>query len=239
MREFTIYPAIDLRQGQVVRLWQGDPDKLTVYGDDPLVAAKRWMKAGADWLHVINLDGAFGEDNAQNLAAVQRILRRGARIQFGGGVRSEADIDRLMKLKVSRVIVGTAALSNPGVVQHGVARHGAQRVAVSIDASGDEVRVEGWKKGAGISPMNLARDMHRLGVRIVILTDIQRDGTQEGVDLTLAKKLREEFAMQVIVAGGVASLDDLRQVRKAGLQGAIIGRALYEGQFLLEEALQC
>jgi len=239
MGDFTVYPAIDLRHGQVVRLWQGDPDKPTVYGDDPVAVAKRWMQAGAEWLHVINLDGAFGEDNTQNLDAVQRILRRGARIQFGGGVRSEDDIDRLMKLKVSRVIVGTAALKDPDVVQCGVARHGAQRIAVSIDASGDEVRVEGWKKGSGISPMDLARDMYGLGVRVVILTDIQRDGTQEGVDLTLAKQLREELALQVIVAGGVASLDDLRQVREAGLQGAITGRALYEGRFLLEEALEC
>jgi phosphoribosylformimino-5-aminoimidazole carboxamide ribotide isomerase len=240
MGEFIIYPAIDLRGGKVVRLKQGDPARQKTYDDDPLHVAQRWLSAGASWLHVVNLDGAFGELHSEdNLDALKVIIQTGSQIQFGGGLRTWDDIRNVLELGVSRIVLGTVAIEDLELVKRTIATFGAHRVAVSIDVQSGEIRVRGWKKGYPLDPINLAMDLKELGIQRLIVTDITKDGMDEGVSLDLACRMAEELRLSVIVAGGVNSLDDVRKAHQAGLEGIIIGRALYEGQVSLEEALQC
>lgn len=239
MGTFTVYPAIDLRRGQVVRLKQGDPARQTTYSHSPAGVARRWLQAGAIWLHVVNLDRAFGEVSDENLKALHAVLATGAQVQFGGGLRSLADVEAAFELGVQRVILGTAAVENPEMVQQAVSYFGTERVAVGIDARQDQVQVRGWVQDAEINSLTLAVRLSDYGVTTIIVTDISRDGMGQGVNLALTRSLAQQTGLAVIASGGVTSLKDVRQVRQAGLQGIIIGRALYEGQFTLDEALQC
>ncbi len=227
---FTIFPAIDLRGGKVVRLAQGDPGRQTLYGDDPLAFAGRWQAEGAAWLHVVNLDGAFGEETTANLAALQRILGLGMNVQFGGGLRDAASLRAALEAGVSRAVIGTAAVSNPALVDWALAAFGPERVAVGIDARDGLVRIQGWKAATSIRAVDLAKALQERGLRWCIFTDIGRDGLQSGVNLEATTRLAAASQLQVIASGGVASDEDVRRVREAGLAGAIIGRALYEGK---------
>jgi phosphoribosylformimino-5-aminoimidazole carboxamide ribotide isomerase len=250
MNPFTVYPAIDLRAGAVVRLVRGNPAQQTVYGDDPAGVASRWLAAGATWLHVVDLDGALtgsthgldGEQEPDNLRALGEILATAAgraSVQFGGGLRALTDIERVLSLGVDRVILGTAAIESPELVAEAVAHFGAERVAVGIDAQGNRVKVRGWTRPADVDPITLGKRLVKLGVRTVVYTDISRDGVGSGVDVQGTRQLAEEIGLSVIASGGVASLGDIRQVRAAGLSGIIIGRALYQGAISLKEALVC
>lgn len=239
MGTFTVYPAIDLRRGQVVRLKQGDPTRQTTYSHNPADVARRWLQAGAIWLHMVNLDRAFGEVSDENLKALQAVLATGAKVQFGGGLRSLTDVEAAIELGVQRVILGTAAVENPEMVQQAVSYFGTERVAVGIDARQGQVQVRGWVQDAEINSMTLAVRLSDYGVTMIIVTDISRDGMGQGVNLALARNLEQQTGLAVIASGGVTSLKDVRRAHQAGLQGIIIGRALYEGQFTLEEALQC
>ncbi len=239
MRTFTVYPAIDLRGGRVVRLQEGDPGRQTAYSDDPAEVAARWRAAGAVWLHVVDLDAALGEDSAANGRALAAILRLGGRVQFGGGVRSLAAVAGLLDLGVSRVVLGTAAVENPDLVAQALARGGPQAVAVAIDARDGRVRTRGWQVESGLDAIAFARTLAALGLRTAIHTDIARDGLGTGVNLAASRALAEASGLDVIAAGGVASLADVSAAREAGLSGVIIGRALYEGRIDLAEALRC
>ncbi len=242
MSPFTVYPAIDLRAGKVVRLVQGDPARQTVYDDNPAKIARQWLAAGASWLHVVNLDGAFGHQDTNNLQALNAILAAVAgrgHVQFGGGLRSLDDIERVLSLEAGRVILGTAAIESPDMVAEAIARFGAEKIGVGIDARDHQVQVRGWVRAAGIDPITLGKELARLKVRTAVYTNIARDGVGSGVDVAASQRLAEETGLSVIAAGGVASLADVQRVREAGLSGVIIGRALYEGQVSLEEALQC
>ena len=239
MGPFTVYPAIDLRRGQVVRLKQGDPNRQTIYSHNPADVARCWLQAGAIWLHVVNLDKAFGEASDENMKALQAVLATGAKVQFGGGLRSMPDVEAAIELGVQRVILGTAAVDNPEMVQQAVNYFGTERVAVGIDTRQGQVQVRGWVQDAKISSMTLAGRLSDYGVTMIIVTDISRDGMGQGVNLALARSLEQQTGLAVIASGGVTSLKDVSRVHQAGLQGIIIGRALYEGQFTLEEALQC
>lgn len=239
MGTFTVFPAIDLRRGQVVRLKQGDPARQTTYSHNPANVARRWLQAGAIWLHVVNLDGAFGEVSAENLEALQAVLATGAQVQFGGGLRSLMEVEAVIELGAQRVILGTAAVEKPEMVQQAVSCFGAERVTVGIDARQNQVQVRGWAQDTKIDPLTLAKHLRDDGVTTVIVTDISRDGMGRGVNTSLAHSLAQQTGLAVIASGGVSSLIDVRRVRQAGLQGVIIGRALYEGQFTLEQALQC
>ena len=236
---FTVFPAIDLRHGQVVRLKQGDPARQTTYSHNPAIVARRWLQAGAIWLHVVNLDRAFGEASDENLEALQAVLATGARVQFGGGLRSLTDVAAAIELGVQRVILGTAAVEKPEMVQQAVSYFGSGRVAVGIDARQDHVQVRGWAQDTEIDPLTLAKRLRDYGVTTIIVTDISRDGMSKGVNLALARRLAQQTGLAVIASGGVNSLKDVRRIHQAGLQGVIIGRAFYEGKFTLEEALQC
>jgi len=235
---FTIYPAIDLRGGKVVRLKEGDPARMTAYSDDPAETARRWLEAGTSWLHVVNLDGAFGESDTANRSALEKILKLEVQVQFGGGMRSLAAVERALELGVSRAVLGTIAIEQPEVVEAALKKFGAEKVAVGIDARDGLVRVRGWKENSRISATNLVLQMRTLGLRIVIFTDVSRDGLGSGLNIPSTRALAEVSGLDVIASGGVYTLEDVIAARKANLAGAIIGRALYEGTIDLKEALQ-
>jgi phosphoribosylformimino-5-aminoimidazole carboxamide ribotide isomerase len=267
MSSFTVYPAIDLRQGKVVRLVQGDPRREKIYDIDPVVTAQRWLDAGAKWLHVVNLDGAlstkFGSasDDQVNWHALEAVMRVASnypyvKVQFGGGVRSLEDIANVLNAGAARVIIGTAAVRDHEFAASAVQKYLPERVCVGIDARDGEVKVNGWQSGTGVLAETLAVQMIELGVKAIIFTNIAQDGTGAGVDLASTLKLaraarmayiacgygeRDQFVrdLQVIASGGVNTLDHIRAVRQAGLNGVIVGRALYEGKFTLQEALEC
>jgi phosphoribosylformimino-5-aminoimidazole carboxamide ribotide isomerase len=230
---FTIFPAIDLRHGKVVRLAQGDPDRQTVYGDDPLAIAELWKAEGAEWLHVVNLDGAFGTESAANWAALQRILSLGLNVQFGGGLRDRDSIRAVLDAGASRAVIGTAAIENPSLVDWALEAFGAERVAVGVDARHGLVRIKGWAESTAMRALDLGRDLRKRGLAWCIFTDISRDGLQTGVNLPATTRLAAASGLQVIASGGVASVEEVRRVRVAGLAGVIIGRALYEGKIQL------
>lgn len=236
--KFTLYPAIDLREGCVVRLMQGDPGRETQYDHDPLAAAQRWQQAGATWLHVVNLDGAFGETGQANQEALKRILSIGMPVQFGGGLRDLASIRQALDLGVARAVLGTVAVEDPAIAAAAIADFGAERVALGIDARDGVVQIRGWQTTTPLTAADLARRWADQDGRWLIFTDIARDGVGTGINLAATTALARATSLQVIASGGVASLDDIRQVRQAGLSGVIIGRALYEGHIRLEEALQ-
>jgi phosphoribosylformimino-5-aminoimidazole carboxamide ribotide isomerase len=232
---FVIYPAIDLRGGKVVRLSVGDPARMTAYSNDAAEMARRWLNAGASWLHVVNLDGAFGESDNANRFALEAILKLGAQVQFGGGLRSMGAIARALDLGVTRVVLGTIAIEQPDVVVNALTRFGAERIAVGIDARDGLVRVRGWKDNSGISATDLALQMRTIGLRTVIFTDVSRDGLGSGLNIAATCELADVSGLDVIASGGVHTLDDVHAARDANLAGAIIGRALYEGTISLTD----
>lgn len=234
---FTIYPAIDLRGGKVVRLKEGDPARMTSYSDDPAEMAKRWIDAGSTWLHVVNLDGAFGESDNANRNALEAILKLDARVQFGGGMRSLESIEAALSLGVSRVVLGTIAIEQPDIVRDALARFGAERIAVGIDARDGLVQTRGWKDNSGVPALDLALQMRTFGLDTVIFTDVSRDGLGSGLNIPATRELSEKSGLDVIASGGVHTIDDVKAAKDAGLAGCIIGRALYDGTVDLKEAL--
>jgi len=235
---FTVYPAIDLRGGKVVRLKEGDPARMTSYSDDPAETARRWRDAGAAWLHVVNLDGAFGESDNANHAALESILKLGMRVQFGGGMRSLDTIEAALSLGVSRAVLGTIAIEHPDVVADALKRFGAERIAVGIDARDGFVRTRGWKDNSGVKATDLALQMRKLGLATVIFTDVSRDGLGSGLNIPSTRELAEVSGLDVIASGGVHTIEDVVAAKDAKLSGVIIGRVLYDGTVELEKALQ-
>jgi phosphoribosylformimino-5-aminoimidazole carboxamide ribotide isomerase len=235
---FTIYPAIDLRGGKVVRLKEGDPERMTKYGDDPAETALGWLGMGAKWLHVVNLDGAFGESGISNRAALESILRLGAQVQFGGGMRSLDSIANAIDVGVSRIVLGTIAIERPEVVAEAVKKFGSDRIAVGIDARDGLVRVRGWKDESEVSAIDLAIQMRTLGLETVIFTDIRRDGLGSGLNISSTRELADVSGLNVIASGGVHDITDVKAAWEAKLAGAVIGRSLYEKTIDLKDALR-
>ena len=234
-----LYPAIDLLGGQCVRLYQGDYSRETVYGDDPVSQAKAFADAGAPWIHVVDLDAArTGE--AVNRAVIAEIAAAvDVPVQTGGGIRDEASAAALLELGVARIVLGTAALEQPALVRRLAEHH---PVAVGLDARGRDVAVRGWEKGSGRDLLDVAAEFADAGVAALVVTEIGRDGTLEGPDLTGLRAVLEASPIPLVASGGVGSIDDVRALAEleAGgrrLDGAIVGRALYEGAFTLPEAL--
>jgi phosphoribosylformimino-5-aminoimidazole carboxamide ribotide isomerase len=233
-----LFPAIDIRHGRVVRLSQGEATRQTVYGEEPEAVAADFAALGAAWIHVVDLDRAFGDGD--NLAVVGRIVAAiggRARIQLGGGLRTTERALEGLDQGVDRVVLGTAAALDPAVVQAVVAAAGTDRIAVGIDAREGRVAIRGWTETFDLTADALARRVAGDGVRTVIYTDVARDGMLTGPDVTGARRLQLAGA-KVIASGGVGALADIRAVRDAGLAGCIVGRALYEGRFTLDEALE-
>lgn len=235
-----IFPAIDLRQGRCVRLRRGRPDAETLYSDDPVAVAERWMREGAQWLHVVNLDGAFGVSSPNLRIAGQIAASVEVPLQFGGGLRTLADIEKALGLGITRVILGTVALHQPQLVAQAIERFGPERIMVSIDAQDGRVAARGWRELSDLKAVDLARRMRDIGVQRVVYTDISRDGMLTGVNVPATERLARESGLRVIAAGGVASLKDIQMLKAAeesGIEGVIIGQALYTGAISLPEAL--
>ena len=239
MSSFTIFPAIDLRDGKVVRLKYGDPDQQTVFGDDPVAMGQRWLDAGSDWLHIVNLDGAFGEKGASNWAALQAIAALPCKIQFGGGVRGHDDVARALALGATRVILGTVAVENPSFVAEAIGRYGAERIVVGLDARDGQVKTRGWQTDSGISAIDLGKQMADMGVQTVLHTDIGRDGVLTGVNWQASQALAQAIGIDVLASGGVTDMSDIAACISAeGVTGVITGRAIYDGRLDLAAANQ-
>ena len=239
MPSFTVYPAIDLRKGQVVRLRFGDPNLKTVFSDDPAEMGRQWLDAGAEWLHVVNLDGAFDEAGAANWAALPSLTTLGGKVQLGGGIRTLADIERALQMGVSRIILGTAAVENPALVGQAIQKFGSEAIVVGLDAREGMAKTRGWMTDAGVHVHDLGRQMVDLGVQLAIHTDIGRDGVLTGVNWRASQELAQATGLQVIASGGVAGLADVAACLAArGVVGVITGRAIYDGGLDLGQAIQ-
>lgn len=236
-----IYPAIDILNGHCVRLRQGRKEDETIYGDDPSEVARRWESLGASYIHVVDLDGAFS-GSSQNELSLRGILRAvSIPIQLGGGVRSMTDVERLINLGVDRVIIGTAAVTNPEFVDEAVASWGAGHVVVGIDARDGQVAVQGWESTSQISALDVALSVKAAGVERIIYTDIARDGMMIGTNVEATRHLARDSGLRVIASGGVSSMEDLDLVAETevdGVDGVIVGKALYEGTVNLKDAVQ-
>ena len=234
-----VYPAIDLKGGQCVRLLKGDMRAATVFNDDPAAQARAFEGQGFRWLHVVDLDGAVAGKTA-NGSAVEAILRAVAvPVQLGGGIRDAASIERWLERGVRRVILGTAALTNPALVRD-ACRAFPGSIAVGIDARGGKVAVEGWAKTSEVSALELALRFEDCGVAAIVYTDIERDGALAGVNVEATAALAQRLETPVIASGGVASLDDIRALQRYesdGIEGVICGRALYDGRIEPKAAL--
>jgi len=237
-----LYPAIDLKDGQCVRLLRGDMEVATVFNDDPAAQARLFEEAGAEWLHLVDLNGAFA-GKPVNGGAVEKILSAvGIPVQLGGGIRDEKTIAFWLEKGISRVILGTAAVRDPGLVIN-ACRTFPGRIAVGIDARGGLVAVEGWADTTQIKAVDLARKFEDAGVAALIYTDIDRDGALSGVNVEATAALAEAVAIPVIASGGVAGIEDLKRLKEAAgriegrIDGVISGRAVYDGRLDLGQAL--
>ena len=233
-----LYPAIDLKDGQAVRLLRGDMDKATVFNDDPAAQARAFVDAGCDWLHLVDLNGAFAGEPV-NAAAVEAILTQcKVPAQLGGGIRDMATIETWLSKGLARVILGTVAVENPDLVRQAAKAFPGQ-VAVGIDARNGMVATKGWAEETDVDATDLARSFEDAGVAAIIYTDINRDGAMQGPNVEATAALARAVSIPVIASGGVSSIDDLIALRDCGatLDGAISGRALYDGAIDLKTAL--
>lgn len=234
-----IYPAIDLKDGRCVRLYKGDLSQQTIYNDDPADQARIWAQAGFQWIHVVDLNGAV-DGYPVNIDAVRNIMDSvDIPIQLGGGIRQLNQINTWLDAGVSRVILGTAAVKNPGLV-FDACRLFPGKIAVGIDARGEKAAIDGWTKDSAESIFELAKNFEDAGVSAIIYTDITRDGTGEGLNMEMTKRLADHISIPVIASGGVGSMDDVKAVKNAaahGIEGVIIGKALYDGRVDAKEAL--
>ena len=232
-----LLPAIDLRGGKVVRLYQGDYDQMTVYGDDPAAQAKAFAAAGARNLHVVDLDGAKDGTTA-NFDVIQRIVKAtGLSVEVGGGIRSEERIKRYLDLGVERCILGTIAVKDFGFTAKMAQTYG-KHIAVGVDARDGFVAINGWKERSEEKGVDFCRRLRDAGVQTVIYTDISRDGMLSGTNLEVYRTLREVEGLNIIASGGVSSMDDISALSDMGLFGAIVGKAIYTGAIELSEAIK-
>jgi phosphoribosylformimino-5-aminoimidazole carboxamide ribotide isomerase len=251
-----VFPAIDLRQGRCVRLRQGRAEDETVYGDDPAAVARAWVAQGARWLHVVNLDGAFGTPatGTRRPVNLERLVEICAAVpatpvQFGGGLRSLDDVATALELGATRVILGTVAVQDPGLVAEALQQFGPERIVVGIDARDGRVATHGWQQTTDVTAAVLGQAMRDRGVTTVVYTDIARDGMLSGVNVQATADLARTSGLRVIASGGVASLADLVHLRAAQarlahggsagrIEGVIVGQALYTGAVSLPDAME-
>ncbi len=235
-----IYPAIDLKEGQCVRLVQGKAENKTVYSSDPGSMAYSFQSQGAEWLHVVDLDGAFA-GRPQNIEAIKQIAARiNIPFQVGGGLRSRQDVEKVLEMGASRVIIGTRAVTSPAFAEELLAEFGAEKIVLGLDARDGMVAIEGWVEKSSLRVLDFAQTMHRLGVKTAICTDISRDGLLQGPNLDSIREIAEQSGLQIIASGGVTTVDNiikLREMESYGVTGAIIGKALYDGKIDLKDAL--
>ena len=233
-----IIPAIDLKDGRCVRLFQGDFNQETVFSDDPLAMAQSWQDQGSQRLHVVDLDGAI-QGKPVHLETISSIVKAlDIPVQVGGGIRDLGSAEALIEVGVERVVIGTAAVREPDMVQEVCRKHGSAKIVVSVDAKDGLVALQGWQESSSVTVLDLASQMAKLGVVRLLYTDIARDGALTGPDLVTNARLTSETDLAIQASGGVSSLEDLRRLLRTGVEGVIIGRALYTGAVSLPNALE-
>ncbi|SHT18745.1 1-(5-phosphoribosyl)-5-((5-phosphoribosylamino)methylideneamino) imidazole-4-carboxamide isomerase/N-(5'phosphoribosyl)anthranilate isomerase [Mycobacteroides abscessus subsp. abscessus] len=237
---FTIYPAIDMRGGKCVRLLQGDYNQETVYGDSPFDMAKSFADAGAEWIHMVDLDGAKDGKRVNDHFVIEAAQKLDAKVQIGGGIRTEEDILHYLNNGVSRVIIGSVAVSNPAFAIEMIQKYG-EKIAIGLDAKDGYVATHGWLDTSSVTAVELGKRLAEAGAETFIFTDIATDGMLSGPNLLAVEKLAVETGKSVIASGGVSELADLRALKELvgkGVSGAIVGKAIYEGRFSVPEALK-
>ncbi|MBV1756226.1 MAG: 1-(5-phosphoribosyl)-5-[(5-phosphoribosylamino)methylideneamino]imidazole-4-carboxamide isomerase [Dethiosulfatibacter sp.] len=233
-----LFPAVDIKDNKCVRLTQGDFNKIKVYSDNPVDMAIRWEQAGAEYLHVVDLDGAESESliNKKSIREITKSIS--IPIQIGGGIRTAARIDELLSLGVSRVILGTIAVENQELLM-ALAKTYANQMAVSVDAVEGKAAVRGWKDVTSVDVIDICQIMEKSGIKTLIYTDILRDGMLKGPNIAMYKRLQDITNLDIIASGGVTTIQDIEDLKAIGLYGAIIGKALYDGNLDFKEALKC
>ncbi|MGG0610754.1 1-(5-phosphoribosyl)-5-[(5-phosphoribosylamino)methylideneamino]imidazole-4-carboxamide isomerase [Bacillus altitudinis] len=240
MSDFTLYPAIDMRNGKCVRLVQGDYDQETIYGDSPLDMARLFANGGAKWIHLVDLDGAKAGKRVNHEHVLSIASSLDVNVQIGGGIRTEEDVAFYLNNGVSRVILGSSAVSNPVFVKKMLAQYG-EKIAIGIDARNGFVSTEGWLETSEVKAEELGQELAKEGAEVFIFTDIQMDGMLSGPNVESTVRLAEATGKQVIASGGVSAVSDLQKLsaqKQTGVSGAIIGKALYTKQFTLAEAFE-
>ena len=237
-----LIPAIDLRNGFCVRLLQGESDKETVYSNDPAAMAVTFEEAGAKRLHLVDLDGAF-QGEGGNISSIRSILKNvSIPVQIGGGLRTEEDIDRMLALGVSAVIVGTMAVKHPDVLEKLLKKYTDEQIILGIDARNRKVSIEGWKESTKIQDVEFALRWKKSGIKRVVFTDISRDGMLSGPNLAALREMAEHTGLKIVASGGISSMDDLEQLKTLepnGVDQAISGKAIYEGKIDLKRVFKC
>jgi phosphoribosylformimino-5-aminoimidazole carboxamide ribotide isomerase len=235
-----VIPAIDLKGGACVRLRQGRDEETTSYSGDPVAVAEEWKRQGAVLLHVVNLDGAFGRSSSHLKILGEIVARTGLAVEFGGGLRSQEAVDAALEVGAAKVVLGTAAIEDPGLLDYVLGRYGAPRLVVALDALDGFVAVKGWTEVSSRTVRDTARELRGVGVEEVLYTDVRRDGMLTGPDFHGVTELTTA-GVKVIASGGVGSLDDLRTLGALGnaaIVGVVVGKALYENRFTLAEAIE-
>lgn len=241
--KMLVFPAIDLKEGKAVRLLQGRMEDSTVYAENPLEVAQRFLAEGTEYLHMVDLDGAFA-GKPVNDGVIRKVVENVAlKVQVGGGIRTLERIEELLNLGVARVILGTVAVRDPQLVADAVRRFGGDKIIVGIDAKKGQVAVQGWAETTEMTATDLALKMKNVGVQRIIFTDIARDGMLQGPNIESTVLLAQDTQLQIIASGGVSSLEDLQKLQAqaasgVSIEGAIVGKALYSGAFTLAEALK-
>lgn len=230
-----LLPAIDLKDGKVVRLFKGDFDTVHQVADDPVATARAFYQAGARWIHMVDLDGAK-DGTRKNSAIVQAVSQVGLKIELGGGIRSMADLEAVFAMGVTRAVIGSAAVSHPEFVEEAAERYGAH-IAVGIDTKDGRVKTAGWVEDSGLDYLDFAKSMETMGVKTIIFTDIDTDGTLSGPSFGRLAELQKAVSCQIVASGGVSNNQDIRELNEMGLYGAIIGKAYYAGTIDLARAV--
>ena len=232
-----ILPAIDLRNGKCVRLYQGKFEKSEIVGEDPAKVALEFRENGAEYIHMVDLDGAL-DGKIKNIEAISKVIDASKTpVELGGGIRDIKTIDMLMEIGVSRVILGTVALKNPDFVKKALKKYG-EKIAVGIDAKNEKVAVNGWLNVSSVHYIDFAKQMEDIGVKTIIFTDISKDGTLNGPNLDQLFKIQNSVSCRIIASGGIKNIDDLKDISKMGIYGAITGKAIYSGNIDLKEAIE-
>lgn len=232
-----LFPAIDLKDKQVVRLYKGDYNRMTVYGTNPLETAKGFKAAGAEYLHVVDLDGAKDGDNPNFEIVADLAKNSGLKVEIGGGIRNEEIIKRYIDAGVMRVILGTVAISNPDFVAEMVSKYG-DKIAVGVDMLGGKVATHGWTNVSEVDGFEFCEKLDAMGVATVICTDISKDGAMQGTNRELYREMTERFRFDTVASGGVSTLDDVKALNDMNVYGAILGKALYTGAIELADAVK-
>lgn len=232
-----IYPAIDLYEGKAVRLLQGDYARMTVYSSHPEEIAEEFKACGAEWIHIVDLEGARDGSTPHFDVAVRIAKQSGLNVEIGGGIRSMQTVARYLEAGVQRVILGTAAVKDPAFLKEAADRYG-EHIAVGADIRDGKIAIRGWLETSDCSAMDFCRRMQQMGIRTLICTDIDKDGAMKGTNHELYRQLQEELDLDLIASGGVSTLEDVRRLKVQGLHGAIIGKAYYTGAVDLREAIE-